>query len=290
VRIALLGAMAALGMPQFRPEFEANLSSDSPELLLRAIQGIAVIGNGDLVDRLSALTAHNDVRVRQRALEALGALGSEDQLPTIVARLNPSVEAIEGPRQAAWQAFLQICKKLPLSKQIAVVDRLVDFPTLAADYLKRLQDEMASTKPAPKELPEVREKLATIYDSLDRHCEALPYWRQLYTAAVYAADPRMHELALAQLRSALECDKTDRIESDMLALKDADESIKDAAVKAVMEYLDKHADAQETARRDAVVAALRTLPPDAFPALTYLLSSEKFNPKPAPQTQPTDTD
>ena len=277
VRVALLGAMAALGMPEFRPEFETNLNSDSPELLLRAIQGIATVGDGDLLDRMSNLTTHADARVRQRALEALAALGTEEQMATIVARLSPSVEAIEGPRQAAWQAFLQISKRLPLARQIAAADRLVDHPTLAADYLKRLHEEMSSTKPAPAELPAVRERLALLNDALERPCEALPLWRQLHTAAVYAADPRMHEFALAQLRSALACDKPDRIDADLLALQDAEASLKDAAVKAVTDYLKRIDGPQDVHRRADVIAALRTLPENAFPALTYFIADESAN-------------
>lgn len=267
IQIAILGAMAAIGSPAFTSEFEANLSSEDPEMLLRAIQGVAIVGNGAQLDRLSNLTAHPDARVRHRALAALGELGTADQLSTVIARLSPSVETVEGPRTAAWDALQRIGSRLPIAEQIAIADRLADQPALAARHLKALYDRMIETNQPAQELNVVREKLAGQYMALDRNVEALPYLRQLF-ADVGDSDPgRRERIALSLLNCSLACGNTDQADAALRALTAADAPMRRTATTMITTYLDRmlsedrEPDARELAARLASVSA------DAFPEL-----------------------
>ncbi|HRX83492.1 MAG TPA: HEAT repeat domain-containing protein [Phycisphaerae bacterium] len=271
VRIAILGAMAATGAPEFKPEFEAHLAAEDPELLLRAIQGVALVGNGAQLDRLSNLATHPDARVRQRAIAAIGDLGGLDQLSVVVARMSPGVETIEGPREAAWQAFRRICERLPVDAQVAAADRLVDLPTQRAQYLKELNDRLVKSSPASPELARVREALARTYGALGRNGEALPYWQALFNDGVAAKDARRHDWALAFLDCAAINDKLELIPNVLTALLESDDRSRRAAETAVIACLDRLQSSGREADAAALASRLQNLPPDAYPALNDYL-------------------
>ena len=290
VRVGILGAMAAIGSVEFREQFESNLSADDPELLLRAIQGVATIGNGEQVDRLCNLTTHTDARVRQRAVAALGTLGTEEQLSTIIARLSPSVETVEGPRRTAWQSFKQICSRLSLGEQVAAADRLADHPQLVGEYLKEIHGRFVQTNPPPPELPAVREKLAHLYTSLGRNQEALPYWRQLHALALQAGSDRVHEFGLALLRCSLACGKTDQILGIVQSLAVTGERDRQWATSAVIAYLDRLSGAGRETEAHKLADELRGLSADSFGALrSYLDGRFPEVREPAPSSQPADS-
>lgn len=271
VRVAILGAMAATGSAEFKPEFENHLSAEDPELLLRAIQGVATVGNGGQLDRLSNLVTHPDARVRQRAITALGDLGGVDQLSVVVARMSPGVETIEGPREAAWQAFRRICERLPVEAQVAAADRLVDLPAPRAQYLKELHDRLVKSSPTAPELAKVREALARTYTSLGRNGDALPYWQALFNDGVTAKDARRHDWALAFLDCATVNDKLELVPNVLTVLLEADERARRAAETAVITCLDRLRANGRAADAAALAARLQNLPPAAYPALNDYL-------------------
>jgi len=280
VRVAILGAMAATGSPEFKPEFEDHLADENPELLLRAIQGVAVVGNGAQLDRLSNLATHADARVRQRAIAAIGDLGGADQLSTVVARMNPGVETVEGPRQAAWKAFRAICGRLPLAAQVSSADRLVDLQAFRIRYLQELHDQLIKTTPPPAELSRVREMLARAYVSGDRNAEALPYWRALFDEAVQSKNSRLYEIALAYLGCATESEKTDDIPRIMAVLTDADEHSVESAETTVLAYFDR---LQANGREDDILSVqtrLADLSVTAFDGVSTYLPVKTQTPAP----------
>jgi HEAT repeat protein len=282
VRVALLGAMAAIGSPEFRPEFHANLSSDHPELLLAAIQGIAVVGDGVELDRLSTLTAHADPRVRQRALQALGALGTEQQLTTIIGRLTAGLEPVEGPRTTAWQAFKQICSRLPLAGQLAAADRLNEHPVLASEYLKELHDRLVESQPSSPALPEVRKRLAEHYMSLSRNAEALPLWRRLLADAPDDAGASRGDIALKLLRCALSADNDDAVAEALRELAPRDEGVRREAEDLVIAHVEALEDAADARGAAPFVEGLRELAlTEAFPRLYARLAADRGAATPA---------
>jgi HEAT repeat protein len=255
VRVALLGAMAAIGSPSFRAEFASNLGSENPELLVAALQGIAVVGDGAQLDRLMDLVNHSDPRVRQRALAALGALGTEQQLSTVIARLSEGAEAVEGPRNAAWQAYKQICGRLPLSSQLAAVDRLADQPLLATDYLQDLYDGLVAQQPPAPQVSEVRERLAQRYVALNRNAEALPLWRQVFTdAGSSAARP---DVCMNLLRCGLAAGNHDAIVEALRALSAANDGSRTEAEDAVLAHFAQLRTAGKTTDAQALASPLR---------------------------------
>jgi len=271
VRIAILGAMAATRSPEFRPEFEAHLAAEDSELLLRAIQGVAVVGNGAQLDRLSNLATHVDARVRQRAITAIGDLGGPDQLSIVVARMSPAVETVEGPREAAWQAFRKICERAPLDAQAAAADRLVDLPVYREKYLKELHDRLLKQQPESRDLNRVRETLARTFAALGRNGEALPYWQALYTDAVATKSPRLHELALSFLECAVANDRFEQLPELLTALAESDDRSRAAAETAVIAGFDRLRSAGRVGDAAALSARLSGVSATAYPALARYL-------------------
>jgi HEAT repeat protein len=281
VRIALLGAMAATGSADFKPEFEAHLAHEDSELLLRAIRGVAVVGNGAQLDRLGNLASHPDARVRQRAIAALGKLGGQDQLSTVVARMNPGVEPVDGPRQAAWEAFRAVCERMPLAEQISAADRLADLPGYRVRYLEALHTRLAKAGAATPELSRVRETLARAYAVQGRNGDAFPLWRGLFRRALETSDPRRHEIAMAFLDCAVATDKPDALGDIVNGLIDAADATREAASATIVAYLERMA----VAGRDDAVAGLAAvfaqLPEGKFDRLRDYRPPVDPNPPPA---------
>ncbi len=277
-RAAILGAMAAIGAAEFKVEFESNLAADDPDLLVCALQGLAVVGNGEQMDRLISLSSHADARVRQRAIAAVGALGSGEHIPSIVTRLNPAVETVEGPRKAAWDAFKRICSRLSLGEKVAAVDRLADYPNLTLEYLKELHDHLSQVNPPPSEIVAVRQKLATIYGALGRNSEALVHWRQLFAGGnghktVYALD---------FLNCAIVCGKGEQIAEPLESLKAADDETRNQASAAIIRFIGQLLDEGKKAEAESLGKKIREVSGDSFPALVSFIEEKFATPSPAP--------
>jgi HEAT repeat protein len=291
VKRAVLGAMAAIGSPQFRPVFETNLTSDDPELVLQAIQGVTSLGDTEQLDRLVALFGHPDARVRQRALESAGRMGTAAQLSAVAARLDRTVEPTDGPRNAAWQAFSQIAARLPVSNQVTAADRLGKHPALQAEFLQRLEAEMSQGAVEPTELFAVREQLAALYDSLDRNCEALPYWRKCHQRAMEQQDDEVARYLLAVLTDALPCGKVDLVIELLRALPEGNVELRGDTEATVMAYFDGIGGENHPAHVEALADKLRGLPNESFPALKpYIREYYKNLAASRPATRPAHSD
>lgn len=264
-RIAVLEAMAAVGDPAFRSEFEANLGADDPELLLRAIQGAAVVGDKELLGRLLGLLVHADARVRQRAIESVGKLGDETHLDSIAARLDPDVEPLEEPRDAAWRAFNTITRRLSPDAQLVAADRLTKRPNLRVEYLAGLYQTLVNTNANAPILGLVRERLAVAYGLVDRACEAMPLWKLLHDTSVRNKDARRFEFASELLESAVGCRRGEFIAAALGTLVQADASRREAAENLVIGALNQ-ADADPLFVAD-MAQKLDAMDKEAFPRL-----------------------
>jgi hypothetical protein len=268
--------------------FETNLTSDDPELLLQSIQGAAALGDTQQLDRLVALFGHADARVRQRALESVGRMGAEAQLSAVAARLDRSIEPTEGPRTAAWQAFCQIASRLPISNRVPAADRLSKQPSLQAEFLQRLEAEMSQGAGDSAELFAVRERLAGLFDSLDRSCEALPYWRKCHQRAVESKSDEVSRFLMAVLADALPCGKVDLVIELLRGLPEGDTDLRTAAQASVLAYFDRIRNKNHPAHVEVLADKLRTMPKADFPQLiAYLSDFDKSPPASQPSSQPT---
>ena len=236
-RIALLEAMAALGDPAFKPEFEANLGAADAELLLRAIQGAADVGNGEQLGRLLGLLAHPDARVRQRAIDAVGKLGGIEQLDSVAARLDPDVEPLEEPRDAAWRAFRAITSRLPTEEQFSAADRLSKRPRLRAEYLANLLKTLQQSDPNSPLIDNVGQALAQTYAGLDRPCDAMTLWQRAHDRARQTDDPTRVRLAMKLLKSATACKRAEVVAIALETIAGADDQDRQDAETTVIDRL-----------------------------------------------------
>jgi HEAT repeat protein len=262
LRAALLGAMASMGASDFAEEIAANLEADEPDLLLAALQGVRALGDGVHIDRVQSLVAHNDPRVRRRAIEALAVLGGDaTRLEALVSRLNPALESNEGVRQAAWNGFCTILSEATPATRLQWADRLVGFPELAARYLADLVAALSEENPAPAELHEARLRLANLYDSQGRYAEALPLWRDLWPVLSEAGDAQAPEVGLSLLRATLEAHRYDKLDELLVRLAADQEAVAcEAIAGVVLEHIEASLAEPEAEGMDRLLDSLDRLP------------------------------
>ncbi len=274
LKVSLLKAMAAIGSPEFTPEFESNLSATDPELLLQAIRGVAIVGHDGQLNRVSELTSHTDARVRQRAIAALGTLGTLKDLDTVAARLNPSVEKVDGPRQQAWLAFETISAKCKVSERVEVATKLEDYPNLLAEYLAKLEADLSNATPPHPKLSEIQGQLAKTYVGLKRNVEALPYWRKYYASAADRDENERMVIAFELLKCSLRCDKTEGLQELFALLATAPANKVESVQEETIKYLVDLGSAKRFDELQAFSKLLRDMPLDPYPKLrTHLESS-----------------
>ena len=274
LKVALLKAMAAIGSAEFKPEFEANLAAFDPELLLQAIRGIVLVGYDGRLDRISELTSHADARVRQKAIGALGALGTLAEIDTVAARLNPSVEKVDGPRQQAWLAFETISSRASLSERVALANKIKDYPNLLAEYLTDLEADMSKAKPPHPKCSEIQGLLAKTFVGLGRNVEALPYWRKYYESSTGRSDSDRIAIASELLKCSLACDKTEGLQELFLTLSKAPANTVESVQRDTIRYLGELASAQRFDELNTFSKLLRDMPLEPYPLLrTHLESS-----------------
>jgi hypothetical protein len=265
-RAALLEAMASIGAPEFATEFLANLDTDQPELLLPAIEGIKTIGDASRIDRVLALTASSDARVRRRAIEALAALGSDPaHLEAMVSRLSPASEPGEAVRQAAWDGFRAVLSTLSPATRLHWAGRLQDLPELEEQYLVELANDLAGGEPPPAELSAVRRRLAERFDAQQRFAESFPLWRGLWHASTEAGDAAAPQLGLSYLRAMLRVGRHEMVgELAVNLVSGADQAVRDEVQVLLLAHLTALREAGDDQQLEPYLAALELLPPDAF--------------------------
>ncbi|MCH7526384.1 MAG: HEAT repeat domain-containing protein, partial [Planctomycetes bacterium] len=263
---ALLGAMAGIGHPDFLPNFAENLSSDSPELVLAAIHGLIVVKDQSSLDRVRSHLMHEDSRVRQRAAEAVGALGSEPaHLEALVDRLSPNIEPNAGVRDAAWIGFRKILDQHPAAVRLQWVDRLEHLPDRRLALLEQLIGTWSASNPAPPELPRARDKIATFLIGQQRYTAAIPHLQDLRKSYLAAGDPLARHAGIILLQAYLQAGRHERVPELIDELADgADSSTRTAIRDVVLPYL------EATIINDDSVAA---------PLIERLISLESLGPE-----------
>jgi hypothetical protein len=202
----LLGAMADIGSEAFKPEFLANLNSEL-DLLLPAIRGVEAVGAVDALDRVSVHLSHSEARVRQRAVEAIGSLSTqESHLNELRTRLDPKIETNEGVRSAAWNGFRKILSRLPAPNRLSWVERLGDLPDLQRQYLTALIEEW-STNTNPTNLENALTTMVALQQESGRPDDLIKYLQQLRRLRLANNDSAAHRTTLELLDVYLEASR-----------------------------------------------------------------------------------
>ncbi len=267
LKVSLLKAMSAIGSSEFEPEFEANLSASDPELLLQAIRGVAIVRHVGQLSRLSELTAHPDARVRQRAIAALGTLGTIADINTVAGRLDGNVEKVDGPRQQAWLAFESISARCSIADRIEIASKLEAFPNLLAEYLAELEEAMANANPPHPRLAEIQGQLAKTYVGLGRNVEALPYWRKYYANSADRDESTRMTIAFGLLQCSLSCDKTEGIKELFMMLSKAPVDTVELVQKEAIKHLLSLAEAKRIDELQVFSNLLRDMPLESYPLI-----------------------
>lgn len=263
---SLLGAMALIGDRAFRPEFIANLKSDSPELLLAAIRGAEIVEARDQLDRLLDLLNHSDPRVRQLAAKAVGTLGSDPvHLAGLITRLNPDSEDNEGVRNAAWNGFRAILFREfrnPPSKLLELVGRLDRLPERQISLLEEILAEWSSTSSAPADvMTAARDQLADLLLSENKYADAVPHLQQLWKDYVAAKDDRAAPTRLKLVRACLYGARHERIVEIIIEIASpANDAEKAEIAQTVLDHLESALPNGDTEALRSLVKSLRAIP------------------------------
>jgi len=287
LRAALLGAMANVGASEFSAEFAANLDAPEPDLLLPALQGVRTLADASRIDRVVALLANADPRVRRRAAETLGTIGSDRvHIEALAVRLNPATEQNEGVRQAAWAGFRRLTSLQPISERLQWVDRLKDAPDQEITYLSDLVGELALSKPTPPELNNARRRLARLCDAQGRHAEALTVWRDLWQALEKDNAPETAEAGLELLRATLTTSRLEKLDELVVRITAVlDDFERQEAARMILD----HAAVLEATGAEAelrqLLEVLSNLPADTFDA-EFRAGLEDLRTRPVTSTNP----
>ena len=301
LRSALLTAMAGVAECSstaenrlFTAEFFEALESDDARLLRPAIRGLRAVGDRSRLPRLRTLMAHADPLVRRAATVAIGEVGGEDaDLESVLTRLNPTIEADEGVREAARQAFGELLSTKPVEERLASAARLRDTPDLEVTYLVELANGLTSVNSHTGELEAVYDRIATVLLDQGKYDEAAPYLADLYekrsarTGTGAASDGgRWLEAALHAAPQVRVADVVTRLATG------ADEAAQAAIIDTVAAYFEIPEATADAERTRAVLADLRNVPAGTLgEAWTSFLDDldERFPPEaaaPIPDSSP----
>lgn len=241
LRSALLSALATIGDPNFKTEFETALNSTNPEIIRPAIRGAKSIRLAAAVPRLRTLSSDADPLIRSAALDAIGHLGVDDaDIESLLARLNPSTEANEDVRNTAWRAFRELVKRRPVPIQYALAQRLPESTDLPERFLEQLSASLETQPENEPTLDATYQRLATIFSAKKRHVEASAVLKKLYDLRIKHPNGRSTDAALlwlaAVLRSERDADAVATI--NLLSLAGAERIPSDRIMDTIRQYYD----------------------------------------------------
>lgn len=259
---ALLDAMARIGDPAFTPEFVANLSEESPQLVLAAIRGIRNARVSAQIDRLRAHLTHTDPRVRQFAAEAVGQLGTgEADLEALITRLDPNSEPSQNVRNAAWDGFRAVLSLKPPSVRLQWVDRLESLPDRRILLLGELIADWAANNASSPDLIDARERIVDILFGQSRYAESISHLQKLREPYIASGDPRAHSYGVRLVTASLMSQRTDRIGELITELAaTADDDAKDELLGSLLGFLSADHARGEAQTVTQLAEILRALP------------------------------
>ncbi|MEK6675549.1 MAG: HEAT repeat domain-containing protein [Planctomycetota bacterium] len=267
LRAGLLSAMAGIGDPSCVDEFLEGVESEEATLIRPAIQGLQSIGNSVRLGRIRRHTSHGDPLVRIAAIEAVAQLGREDaDIESLLARVNPGVEANELAREAAWRGFRGLLRHRPLRERIRAVAMLRDVPDREVEYLMELAEGLSSAENAA-ELEIVRDRLSGLLVAQGKFGDAVPHLRELYLVRTKRNDPTALDCGLRLLDATLHTSgfsNSPELLKQLSSAAGSDEYVIIRIVETVAQYLDSPEMVADSTRTRAALTELRTVPSNQF--------------------------
>lgn len=280
LRAALLVALAAGGSPEYKAEFEEALNSTNPEILRPAIRGAKNLRLISANPRLRTLSSDADPLIRSAALDALGQLGTDDaDIESLLVRLNPTIEANEDVREAAWRAFRELVKRRPVPNQFALAQRLPDSTDLPLRFLEQFTIGLEGQPENEATLDAAFERLAQLLSARKRHVEASACLKKLYDLRIKHPNGKSTEAALLWLSAVLNSQRdTDAAATiALLSLAGAERIPPERIMETVRQYFETSANDADQLPPPKLVAALKEQtpenPPPFWPELVKYLEN-----------------
>ena len=204
LREALLTAMGTVADEQFIPALREGLNDPAATVRLAAVTGLAQLRRADLADAVVLLAADADRGVRQAVIDALGSLGADSHLQTLLQRTDPAAEADAAVREKAWSVAMAVLAKADAKTLAEVSESLAD----RADAVGRrieLQQMLIKILKADKspDLPQAQRKLAASLMGASRPAEAAPLLGEAYSQHAAAKSPQAREVYLEWIDALL---------------------------------------------------------------------------------------
>jgi HEAT repeat protein len=188
---ALLTAMGAVRSEEFLPVLMEATKDAAASIRLAGVNGLRQFARTDVGPILEGLVADADRGVRQAVIAALGATGERKNLPVILSRTDPAVEADAAVRQQAWDAAMGILAKADAPTMKSVVTSLSSRVDAADQRIKVRQMLVASLRAAKEdELPDALRQLGADLVGAGRPAEAAPALGEACAALTAAKDPK----------------------------------------------------------------------------------------------------
>ena len=161
LREAILNALSSIGQKDALPVLLEALGHTDATVRQTAVNGLAKINDPASVSALVPLTSDADRGVRQAAVAAIGTLGGEKYLESILQRTDPTIEGDSTVRQQAWDVASAVLAKASEEKLLAVIASLTDRPDAESQRIKLMQMRVSSLRSAKSErLPSAQRELA----------------------------------------------------------------------------------------------------------------------------------
>ena len=270
LREALLTAMGVLGDRAFAPCVKRALAEPAATVRLAAVAALQKLGQPDSAKRLAPLVEDDDRGVRRAAIAAIGTIGGQAYLPTILKRTQPEVEADADVRQQAWETLLGLLATADVASLTRVADALADRPDAVDRRITILQMLVVKLQEAGSDRQtDVRMALGLALVAASREAEAVGYLAEAYAALSDRGDAKAAEAWDAWVAALLLANDPDGIKA--LAEIDSD----DAFIRGLQLLVD-HLTTLEASGEHGVAANLTSAALDHLPHRLTVSQREHF--------------
>jgi HEAT repeat protein len=207
MREAFLTSMARIADPSFRPLFLEAIDTRSHVRVRRAaLRGLAATDDGTSAPMIRPFLDDPSPGIRLAAAEALGRCGrTDDDLNTLVQRLDPALETDDPVRLRAWDGVQRILRGRSVEEQLSWAERFnrsdntVAMERYAA-LLGQIERRLAERNPPPPLRYDVLDRLGDANVVLGRHASAAAFFEQSFLGRLAAG----HEGAESAMLNTLE--------------------------------------------------------------------------------------
>ena len=207
LREALMAAMGAVRDKDFLPILQDALHNSAATVRLAAVNALAQFAQADLAATLVGLISDPDRGVRRAAIAAVGTLGGQRYLQTVLKQTDPQVEGDAAVRQQAWDVAMGILAKADPKVLASVAQALADRTDAANQRIKVLQMLVGALKAAKSEaLPSTLRELGLALMKASRPAEAAPVFAEAQALLLAEKSPQAQEVWLEWIEALLAAD------------------------------------------------------------------------------------